>query len=93
MAEHGFNRVDESPTRSRGRFLVLVVLGLLAVAGGAGGGLLAGRLWPDVPAQPTPAADDDDDKQEPEWSLGLLLICAVGDTERTHGTPVQSLTF
>ena len=57
MAEHGFNRVDESPTRSRGHFLELVGLGLLAVAGGVGGGLLADRLWPDAPAQLAPAAD------------------------------------
>jgi hypothetical protein len=60
MAEHGFNHVDESPTHSRGHFLQLVGLGLLAVAGGAGGGLLAERLWPDTPAQPAPAAGDDD---------------------------------
>ena len=57
MAEHGFNRVDESPTHSRGRFLALVGFGLLAVVGGAGGGLLADRLWPDAPAQLAPAAD------------------------------------
>jgi hypothetical protein len=57
MAEHGFNHVDESPTHSRGRFLALVGFGLLAVAGGAGGGLLADRLWPDAPAQLAPAAD------------------------------------
>ena len=64
MVEHGFNRVDEAPTRSRGRFLELVGLGLLAVAGGVGGGLLADRLWPDAPARPVaPAADDDE--QEP----------------------------
>jgi hypothetical protein len=54
MAEHGFNRVDESPTRSRRHFLELVGLGLLAVAGG----LLADRLWLDAPAQPAPPADD-----------------------------------
>jgi hypothetical protein len=48
MVEHGFNHVDESPTRSRGRFLEVLGFGLLAVAGGAGGGLLAGRLWPDA---------------------------------------------
>ena len=73
MAEHGFNHVDESPTRSRGRFLELLGFGLLAVAGGVGGGLLADRLWPDAPARPAaPAAadeddddDDDDDDQEP----------------------------
>src|SRR2546421_1814602 len=41
MTEHGFNRVDESPTRSRGHFLELVGFGLLAVAGGVGGCLLA----------------------------------------------------
>jgi hypothetical protein len=58
MAEHGFNHVDESPTHSRGRFLALVGFGLLAVAGGAGGGLLADRLWPDAPAQPAPVADN-----------------------------------
>ena len=52
MVEHGFNHVDESPTRSRGRFLELLGLGLLAAAGGAGGGFLADRLWPDAPAQP-----------------------------------------
>jgi hypothetical protein len=82
MVEHGFNRVDESPTRSRGRFLEVLGLGLLAVAGGVGGGFLADRLWPDTPAQPAaPAAqpvapdaparpvlpsDDDDDDQEPD---------------------------
>ena len=67
MAEHGFNRVDESPTPSRGRFLALVGFGLLAVAGGVGGGLLADRLWPDAPARPAAPADDDDedDEQEP----------------------------
>jgi hypothetical protein len=54
MAEHGFNRVDESPTRSRRHFLGLVGLGLLAVAGG----LLADRLWLDAPAQPAPPADN-----------------------------------
>ena len=57
MAEHGFNRVDESPTHSRGRFLELVGFGLLAVAGGVGGGVLADRLWPDTPAQLAPAPD------------------------------------
>ena len=62
--EHGFNRVDESPTRNRGRFLELVGLGLLAVAGGVGGGLLADRLWPDAPARPAAPADEDDE-QEP----------------------------
>jgi hypothetical protein len=79
MVEHGFNHVDESPTRSRGRFLEVLGFGLLAVAGGAGGGLLADRLWPDAPAQPVapdaparpPAPadaddDDDDDDQEPD---------------------------
>jgi hypothetical protein len=60
MAEHGFNRVDESPTPSRGHFLALVGFGLLAVAGGAGGGLLADRLWPPAPAQLAPATDADD---------------------------------
>ena len=65
MDEHGFNRIDESPTRSRGRFLELVGLGLLAVAGGAGGGLLADRLWPDAPARPAAPPDDDDDEEEP----------------------------
>jgi hypothetical protein len=60
MAEHRFNRVEESPTRSRGRFLALVGFGLLAVAGGAGGGFLADRLWPDAPAQLAPAPDNDD---------------------------------
>ena len=70
MAEHGFNPVDEFPTRSRGRFLELVGFGLLAVAGGMGGGLLADRLWPDAPARPSAPADaddddDDDDDQEP----------------------------
>jgi hypothetical protein len=75
MVEHGFNGVDESPTPSRGRFLEVLGLGLLAVAGGVGGGLLADRLWPDAPAQPVapnaparPAApadaDDDDDDQD-----------------------------
>ena len=52
MTEHGFNRVDESPTRSRGHFLELVGFGLLAAAGGVGGGLLADRLRPGAPAQP-----------------------------------------
>ena len=68
MAEHGFNRVDESPTRSRGRFLELLGFGLLAVAGGVGGGLLADRLWPDAPARPAAPANahDDDDDQEHE---------------------------
>ena len=77
MVDHGSNRVDESPTRSRGRFLELLGLGLLAVAGGVGGGLLADRLWPDAPARPVapdaparPAAPanahDDDDDQEHE---------------------------
>ena len=68
MVEHGFNHVDESPTRSRGRFLGLLGLGLLAVAGGAGGGLLADRLWPDAPARPVApaAAHGDDDDQEHE---------------------------
>jgi len=67
MVEHGFNRVDESPTRNRGRFLELVGLGLLAVAGGVGGGLLADRIWPDAPARPVAPADDgdEDDEQEP----------------------------
>ena len=71
MAEHGFNRVDESPTRSRGRFLEVLGFSLLAVAGGVGGGLLADRVWPDAPAQPADAparpaapADDDDDDQD-----------------------------
>ena len=54
MAEHGFNHVDESPTRSRGHFLTLVGFGLLAMAGGLGGGLLADGLWPHAPAQPAP---------------------------------------
>ena len=54
MDEHRFNHVDESPTRSRGRFLELVGLGLLVAAAGAGGGLLADRLWPEAPAQPAP---------------------------------------
>jgi hypothetical protein len=54
MAEHGFNHVDESPNRSRGRFLTLVGFGLLAMAGGLGGGLLAGGLGPHAPAQPAP---------------------------------------
>jgi hypothetical protein len=59
MAEHGFNHVDESPTHSRGRFLALVGFGLLAVAGGAGGALLADHLRPDAPAQPAlPAGAD-----------------------------------
>jgi hypothetical protein len=77
MVEHGFNHVDESPTRSRGRFLELVGLGLLAAAGGVGGGLLADRLRPGAPAQPVaptaqpaaptvqpvaPAGDADDDQ-------------------------------
>jgi hypothetical protein len=73
MVEHGFNHVEESPTPSRGRFLEVLGLGLLAL----GGGLLADRLWPDAPAQPVapnaparPAApadaDDDDDGQEPD---------------------------
>jgi hypothetical protein len=79
MVEHGFNHVDESPTPRRGRFLEVLGFGLLAVAGGAGGGLLADRLWPDAPAQPVapdaparpPAPadaddDDDDDDQEPD---------------------------
>ena len=70
MAEYGFNHVDESPTRSRGRFLEVLGFGLLAVAGGVGGGLLADRLWPDAPARPSAPADaddddDDDDDQEP----------------------------
>jgi hypothetical protein len=60
MDEHGFNRVDESPKPRRGHFLALVGFGLLAVAGGAGGGLLADRLWPHAPAQLAPAADEDD---------------------------------
>jgi hypothetical protein len=59
MAEHGFNHVDESPTHSRGRFLALVGFGLLAVAGGASGALLADHLRPDAPAQVAPAAGDD----------------------------------
>jgi hypothetical protein len=54
MAEHRFNHVDESPRRSRGRFLELVGFGLLVAAAGAGGGLLADRLWPEAPAQPAP---------------------------------------
>ena len=57
MAEHGFNRVDESPRPSRRHILALVGFSLLAVAGGAGGGLLADRLWPDTPAQLAPAPD------------------------------------
>jgi hypothetical protein len=77
MAEHGLNHVDEAPTRSRGRFLEVLGFGLLAVAGGVGGGLLGNRLWPDAPAQPAaptakpmapdrparpaPPSDDDDD--------------------------------
>jgi hypothetical protein len=71
MVDYGFNRVDESRTRSRRRFLTLAGLGLLAVAGGMGGGLLADRLWPDAPAQPAapdapaqPAAPDDDDDDQ-----------------------------
>src|SRR5205085_2066988 len=60
MAEHGFNHVNESPTRSRGHFLELVGLGLLAAAGGVGGGLLADRLWPNAPAQLAPPANDGD---------------------------------
>ena len=73
MGEHAFNHVDESPTRSRGRFLELLGFGLLAVAGGVGGGLLADRLWPDTPAQPAapyaparpaPPFDDDDDDDD-----------------------------
>jgi hypothetical protein len=73
MVEHGFNHVDESPRRSRGRFLELVGFGLLAVAGGVGGGLLADRLWPDAPARPAapyaparpaPPFDDDEDDDD-----------------------------
>ena len=64
MVEHGFNHVDESPTPSRGRFLEVLGFGLLAVAGGVGGGLLADRLWPDAPAGPVAPVDDDDDEQE-----------------------------
>ena len=73
MVEHGFNHVDESPTRSRGRFLEVLGFSLLAVAGGVGGGLLADRLWPDAPAQPAapnaparpaPPSDDDDDDDD-----------------------------
>jgi hypothetical protein len=73
MGEHGFNHVDEAPTRSRGHFLELLGFGLLAVAGGVGGGLLADRLWPDAPAQPAapnaparpaPPFDDDDDDDD-----------------------------
>jgi hypothetical protein len=66
MVDRGFNRVDESPTRSRGRFLELVGIGLLAVAGGVGGGLLADRLWPDAPARPAAPPDDDDDDDDEE---------------------------
>jgi hypothetical protein len=72
MVEHGSNRVDESPIPSRGRFLELLGLGLLAAAGGVGGGLLADRLWPDAPAgpaapaahaQPVAPTDDDQDSE------------------------------
>ena len=62
MAEHGFNHVDESPTRSRGRFLEILGFSLLAVAGGVGGGLLADSLWPDAPARLVVPADDEDDE-------------------------------
>jgi hypothetical protein len=59
MDEHGFNRIDQSRIPSRGHFLALVGFGLLAVAGGAGAGLLSDRLRPHAPAQLAPAADDD----------------------------------
>src|SRR2546421_6105878 len=77
MDEHGFNRVDASPTRSRGRFLELVGFGLLAVAGGAGGGLPAPRRLSDAPrrtaAPPRDDRDDDDedDGGEPRRELAL----------------------
>src|SRR2546423_1317321 len=74
MAEHGFNHVNESPTRSRGHFLELVGFGLLAAAGGVGGGLLAGRLWPDAPAQPAPPAND-----------GASYAAAPGATIKVEG--------
>ena len=64
MVEHGSNGIDEAPLRGRGHFLELVGLGLLALAGGMGGGLLADRLWPDAPAGPATPADDADDEQK-----------------------------
>jgi hypothetical protein len=66
MVEHGSNRIVKSPMRGRDHFLALVGLGLLAVAGGMGGGLLADRLWPDAPAGPATPADDAGDEQESE---------------------------
>jgi hypothetical protein len=66
MIEHGSNRIEESPMRSRGHFLELVGFGLLVVAGGMRGGLLADRLWSAAPAGPATPADDADDEQESE---------------------------
>ena len=69
MVEHGFNHVDESPTPSRGRFLEVLGFGLLAMAGGVGGGLLADRLWPDAPGRPAAPIDTDDDDDDDDQEL------------------------
>ena len=85
MAEHGFNHVDESPTRSRGRFLALVGLGLLAAAGGVGGGLLAGHLWPDAPAQLVPPTPDAPAQLAPPAGDDDGYAAAPGATIKVEG--------
>ena len=85
MAEHGFNHVNESPTRSRGHFLELVGFGLLAAAGGVGGGLLAGHLWPDAPAQLVPPTPDAPAQLAPPAGDDDGYAAAPGATIKVEG--------